>query len=85
MKSYVTRGASAKWVKRLIHIDAYRLSKGQDLKNLGWDKLVTNPDNLIVVEWPEQVADLWTGAEQKLKFKFIDDQTREIEMDSLWK
>ena len=66
-------------VKNLVHIDAYRLTSGQDLKNLGWDELVANPDNLIVVEWPEQVADLWTGTEQKLKFKFIDEQTREIQ------
>jgi tRNA threonylcarbamoyladenosine biosynthesis protein TsaE len=78
MKKYVTRGASAEWVKNLIHIDAYRLNSGQDLLNLGWSEIVSNPANLIVVEWPEKVADLFTGQEAKINFKFVDEKTREI-------
>ena len=35
--------------KRLIHIDAYRLSKGSDLAPLGFDELMKNADNLIVL------------------------------------
>lgn len=65
--------------KNLIHIDSYRLNSGADLLNLGWAELVANPDNLIVLEWPEKVADLFDGSEHKIKFKFIDEQTREIE------
>ncbi len=64
--------------KHLIHIDAYRLNSGADLQNLGWGELVANPNNLIVVEWSEKVADLWTGEEAKISFKFINDQTREM-------
>ena len=61
-----------------IHIDAYRLNQGQDLLSLGWTELVSDPKNLIVVEWPERVADLWDGTEHKINFKFIDEKTREI-------
>lgn len=64
--------------KNLIHIDAYRLNSGQDLLNLGWVELASDPNNLIVLEWPECVADLFTGAEQQINFKFIDEKTREI-------
>ena len=83
MKSYkISTEATERFhlsVKNLVHIDAYRLTKGEDLKNLGWDELSSNSDNLIVVEWPELVADLWDGSEHKIKFKFIDEGTREIE------
>lgn len=65
-------------VKNLIHIDAYRLNSGADLLNLGWVELVANPSNLIVLEWPEKVSDLFVGSEYKIKFKFIDENTREI-------
>ncbi|MFA5001294.1 MAG: tRNA (adenosine(37)-N6)-threonylcarbamoyltransferase complex ATPase subunit type 1 TsaE [Candidatus Paceibacterota bacterium] len=65
-------------VKNLVHIDAYRLTSGADLRNLGWGELIKNPDNLIIVEWPELVADLWDGSELKINFKFVDDQTREM-------
>jgi len=66
--------------KKLIHIDAYRLNKGEELLALGWEELISEPTNLIVVEWPERVADLWTGKEQKISFKFIDENAREIKI-----
>lgn len=42
--------------KHLIHIDAYRLEKGADLAPLGFDELMQDADNLILLEWPEKVA-----------------------------
>lgn len=41
----------------LIHIDAYRLEDAEELKALGWDALMKEPGNLVVLEWPENVAD----------------------------
>jgi len=42
----------------LIHIDAYRLEKSEELVNLGWQKIISDPKNLILIEWPERVADI---------------------------
>jgi tRNA threonylcarbamoyladenosine biosynthesis protein TsaE len=42
---------------RLVHIDAYRLEKGADLAPLGFDELMKNSGNLILLEWPEKVID----------------------------
>lgn len=44
--------------KNLIHIDAYRLTGGEELRALGFDELMGEASNLIVLEWPEKVADL---------------------------
>ena len=41
--------------KRFVHIDAYRLESSQELAALGWDELCEDPENLIVIEWPEKV------------------------------
>jgi len=41
--------------ERLIHMDAYRLKGRQHLKVLGWDELLKDPGNLIIVEWPEKI------------------------------
>jgi len=41
--------------KRLIHIDAYRLEQPEELEALGWEALVADKNNLIMVEWPENV------------------------------
>src|SRR3989344_5376080 len=45
-----------KW-QRLIHIDAYRLKSVHELAVLGWRELFADPVNLIVLEWPEHVAE----------------------------
>jgi tRNA threonylcarbamoyladenosine biosynthesis protein TsaE len=42
---------------RLIHIDAYRLDSGSDLGPLGFDELLQDSGNVIILEWPEKVAE----------------------------
>ena len=42
----------------LIHIDAYRLEKSSELLHLGWQEIISDPHNLILIEWPEKVADI---------------------------
>ncbi len=42
--------------ERLIHIDAYRLQDAHELGALGWDEITKEPQNLILIEWPENVA-----------------------------
>ena len=41
---------------RLVHIDAYRLEKMEELDVLDWEGLVSNTGNLIMIEWPENVG-----------------------------
>jgi tRNA threonylcarbamoyladenosine biosynthesis protein TsaE len=41
----------------LIHIDAYRLQTGDELGALRLSELLENPQNIILLEWPEKVAD----------------------------
>jgi tRNA threonylcarbamoyladenosine biosynthesis protein TsaE len=55
-KIYLLSGETPKF-KRLVHIDAYRLESGKDLAPLGFDELMHDEGNLILLEWPEKVAD----------------------------
>ncbi len=43
---------------RLVHVDAYRLKVAHELEVLGWKELLQDPGNLIILEWPENVADV---------------------------
>jgi tRNA threonylcarbamoyladenosine biosynthesis protein TsaE len=54
-KVYQLKGQ--KW-QRLIHIDAYRLRFAKELVVLGWEQLLADKDDLIVLEWPEKVPEL---------------------------
>jgi len=42
--------------KRLIHIDAYRLERREELEVLEREQLVADKKNLILIEWPENVG-----------------------------
>ncbi len=63
---------------RLIHIDAYRLKGSQELIQLGFNQLIKDPRNLIIIEWPEMVADLLPDTMQPIYFKFINEHIRQI-------
>lgn len=63
---------------QLIHIDAYRLEKPEELERLGWAGILANRRNLICIEWPEKVARLIPLSAQTLSFTLIDETTREI-------
>lgn len=64
--------------RRLIHIDAYRLEKESELLHLGWEEIISEPGNLILIEWPENVKDILPQDAIAVEFKFIDEKTREI-------
>lgn len=41
--------------KKLVHIDAYRLERAQELEAIDFEKYAADPGNLILIEWPENV------------------------------
>ena len=68
--------------KRLIHIDAYRLEKESELLHLGWEELIKESENLVLIEWPENVAKIIPKNARRVSFKFIDENTREISYEN---
>ncbi len=64
--------------KRLVHIDAYRLESGDDLAALGFDELVRDEENLILLEWPEKVADALPGPAVQISLTLHPDDSRTI-------
>jgi len=70
-----------KHFKRLIHIDAYRLEKESELLHLGWEEIIKEPENLVLIEWPENVPGIIPADAKRISFKFIDETTREISFD----
>ena len=40
----------------LYHFDAYRLRREEDAAILGFDAILADPRNVVLVEWPENIA-----------------------------
>ena len=62
----------------LIHIDAYRLKSGAELTSLGLQEILKDENNLILIEWPENVLDVLPENSKHIYFEFVDENTRKI-------
>jgi tRNA threonylcarbamoyladenosine biosynthesis protein TsaE len=69
---------SHSYFKKFVHIDAYRLEKPEEIEKLGWRETISDPTNLILVEWPENIGAALPPDSVTISFAFIDENTREI-------
>lgn len=65
--------------KNLIHIDAYRLDKPEQIVPIGWHDLSEDKKNIIFIEWPEKIAPFLPKDHKKIFFEFIDPDRRLID------
>jgi tRNA threonylcarbamoyladenosine biosynthesis protein TsaE len=64
-------------IKNIYHIDAYRIDS-LSLQELGWEELLQDPKNLILLEWPEKVIEIIPKEAQYVDIKWISENSREI-------
>ncbi|MBX4200115.1 tRNA (adenosine(37)-N6)-threonylcarbamoyltransferase complex ATPase subunit type 1 TsaE [Candidatus Parcubacteria bacterium] len=69
----------APW-KHLVHIDAYRLDEDYELLNLGWENIVSKPENIILVEWADKVKNILPPDTIHIQCTFIDENSRQFEI-----
>ncbi len=62
----------------MIHIDAYRLESAAELEYLGWNEIISNPKNIIFIEWPEQVSGIEMLDATTIKITILDNDARKI-------
>lgn len=43
----------------LLHFDAYRLKNPREIIALGWKKIISDPNNIVLVEWAENVRKIF--------------------------
>ncbi len=77
MKIYKLR---AMGYARLIHIDAYRIKNPEEMFDLGWNELIRDPKNIILVEWAENLKKIFPKKYFWLKLKHLDEKTRAIDI-----
>lgn len=59
-KTYELPSKTRDDIKRIVHIDAYRLSSLSDLTALGWERHIDDPHALILLEWPGRVREVYS-------------------------
>ncbi len=61
----------------IYHIDAYRVNE-KDILNLGWEEIILEPGNLIVIEWAERIKKIIPGSAQWINFHWEGKERRKI-------
>lgn len=66
----------------LIHIDAYRIEKNEEMLNLGWQEIIADPQNLVCIEWPKLIEGIMPP-HTKIFFEHGGDENeRKIKIES---
>ncbi|QQG43549.1 MAG: tRNA (adenosine(37)-N6)-threonylcarbamoyltransferase complex ATPase subunit type 1 TsaE [Candidatus Daviesbacteria bacterium] len=68
--------------KNLYHIDLYRLEDPIDIKSLGIEEIINNPENLSLIEWAEKIKDQLPQNTIFVNIKIIAGEKRVIEVES---
>lgn len=76
-KYNIAKLGSLKW---LYHADCYRLDSYKDILDLGFEEIFNNPKNLIVIEWAERIKKGLSKTSLWIKFKYIDEKKRKINL-----
>lgn len=61
----------------VYHIDAYRI-KNKDLLGLGWEEMIADNKNIIIIEWAERVEKIIPKNAIWIRFRWIDRDKREL-------
>lgn len=77
MKNYKIDGDI---IKNIYHIDTYRVESA-DIVDLGWDEIIEDSENIIIIEWPERISDIIPKNSINIKFKAINENDRSINID----
>ncbi|HMO78747.1 MAG TPA: tRNA (adenosine(37)-N6)-threonylcarbamoyltransferase complex ATPase subunit type 1 TsaE [Candidatus Paceibacterota bacterium] len=69
--------------KKIYHFDMYRLKSSKELSVLNWIEIINNPENIIIVEWPDIIIDAMPKSFFKLSFEFINENQRNVKFESI--
>jgi tRNA A37 threonylcarbamoyladenosine biosynthesis protein TsaE len=57
------------------------LESASELQVLKFEEVVSNKNNLVLIEWPEKAAEILPEDHLKIQFTFVDENTRQIDFE----
>ena len=75
-KKFALNSKNIKW---LYHFDLYRLSDLQELVDLGFEDIISSPENITVIEWAQKAKKIIPPSKNiKINFKYLGKDKRQI-------
>ena len=80
VKSYKVPKVESK-IRNVYHIDTYRVNS-QDIIDLGWEEIVSNDENVTVVEWADRIRGIIPEEVVWVSFEWVDEDKRKIKIQN---
>lgn len=68
----------SKKFQTFFHFDCYRIKEPKEIIPLGFGNIVSDPKNIVAIEWSERIKEILPPGTIFLEFEFINEKTREI-------
>ena len=65
------------------HIDCYRIKKPKEILNLEFKEIISNPKNIIAIEWAEKIKKMLSQDAFSIKFDFLSKNKRKIKLSEV--
>jgi tRNA threonylcarbamoyladenosine biosynthesis protein TsaE len=65
-------------IQDFYHIDCYRIKKPKEILTLGFKEIISNPRNIVAVEWADRIKKILPQNSLLFRFKFVNKTSREI-------
>jgi tRNA threonylcarbamoyladenosine biosynthesis protein TsaE len=62
------------------HIDCYRLKNEKEILNLNFKEIISDPKNIVAIEWPEKIKKILPQKGIKIYFQILDLKRRKIKI-----
>jgi len=66
--------------KFFYHIDCYRIEKPQEILDLGFQEIISNPKNIVAIEWSDRVRRIIPRDSLIIKFELANKNKRKIKL-----
>ena len=64
--------------ERFYHIDCYRIDRPEEILRIGFQEIISDPQNIVVIEWAEKIKKLLPGNTLIVKFEFLGKNKRKL-------
>lgn len=66
--------------KNLYHIDCYRIKSYKDILGLDFQEIISNPKNIVIIEWAEKIRKILPRNVIWIKFEILSKKERKIQI-----
>lgn len=78
IKRFQLNNLTIKQFNNFYHIDCYRIERPKELLILGFKEIISNPKNIVVIEWANKIKKIMPKHTFGIKFELIDEKRRRI-------